>query len=49
MNVVVADHPAEVLERGKPLTYRGFKIWHFDNGQTIDSPNFRRPATRRST
>jgi cyanophycinase len=36
VNIVVADHPAEVLERGKPLTYRGFKIWHFDDGQTID-------------
>jgi cyanophycinase len=43
VNVVVADHPAEVLERGKPLTYRGFKIWHFDNGQTIDLSNL--PAT----
>jgi cyanophycinase len=36
VNVVVADHRAEVLERGKPLTYRGYKIWHFDDGQTID-------------
>ena len=36
VNVVVADHPPEVVERGKPLTYRGFKIWHFDSGQTID-------------
>jgi len=43
VNVVVADHPAEILERGKPLTYRGFKIWHFDNGQTIDLSNL--PAT----
>jgi cyanophycinase len=36
VNVVVADHRAAVLERGKPLTYRGYKIWHFDDGQTID-------------
>ena len=36
VNVIVADHPAQVLEKGKPLTYRGFKIWHFDAGQTID-------------
>jgi cyanophycinase len=36
VDVVVADHPGEVVERGKPLTYRGFKIWHFDAGQTID-------------
>jgi cyanophycinase len=36
VNVVVADHRAEVLERGKRLTYRGFRIWHFDDGQIID-------------
>jgi cyanophycinase len=36
VNVIVADHPGEVVERGQPLTYRGFKIWHFDAGQTID-------------
>lgn len=39
VNVVVADHPPEVVERGKPLTYRGFKVWHFDAGQTIDLKN----------
>ena len=43
VNVVVADHRAEVLERGKPLTYRGFRIWHFDRGQTVDLANL--PAT----
>ncbi|HEY2325500.1 MAG TPA: prolyl oligopeptidase family serine peptidase [Thermoanaerobaculia bacterium] len=36
VDVVLADHPGEVVERGRPLTYRGFKIWHFDGGQTID-------------
>ena len=36
VNVIVADHRAEVLERGKPLTYRGYKIWHFDAGQTVN-------------
>lgn len=36
VDVVVADHPAAVLEKGKPLTYRGFRIWHFDTAQTID-------------
>jgi cyanophycinase-like exopeptidase len=30
------DHPAEVLERGKPLTYRGLKVWKFTAGDTID-------------
>ena len=34
--LVVADHPAEVLERGKPLTYRGYSIWKFPAGSTID-------------
>lgn len=36
VNVIVADHPAEVLTAGSALTYRGYKIWHFDAGQTID-------------
>jgi cyanophycinase len=43
VNVVIADHKAEVLEKGKPLTYRGFKIWHFDDGQVIDLNHL--PAT----
>lgn len=43
VNVIVADHPAQVLEKGKPLTYRGFRIWHFDAGQTIDVRHL--PAT----
>jgi cyanophycinase len=36
VNVIVADHPAEALAAGSALTYRGYKIWHFDAGQTID-------------
>jgi len=36
VNVIVANHPAAVLEKGAPLTYRGYQIWHFDAGQTID-------------
>ncbi|MGZ7079178.1 MAG: cyanophycinase, partial [Thermoanaerobaculia bacterium] len=34
--LVLADHPGEVVERGKPLTYRGYKIWKFPAGSTID-------------
>jgi cyanophycinase len=36
VNVVVADHGAETLVKGSPLTYRGYRIWRFDSGQTID-------------
>jgi hypothetical protein len=25
-----------VLERGKPLTYRGYKVWKFDRGAEFD-------------
>jgi len=34
--LLVVDHPAEVLERGNPLTYRGLKVWKFTAGDTID-------------
>jgi cyanophycinase len=34
--LIVADHPAEVLRARTPLTYRGFKIWKFRAGDTID-------------
>jgi cyanophycinase len=34
--LLVVDHAAEVLERGKPLTHRGLKIWKFTAGDTID-------------
>jgi cyanophycinase len=30
------DHAPEVLERGKPLTYRALKVWKFTAGDTID-------------
>ena len=30
------DHKPELLERGKPLTYRGLKVWKFTAGETID-------------
>lgn len=34
--LVVADHAADVLRPGTPLTYRGFKVWKFESGTTID-------------
>lgn len=34
--LLVADHPAEKLERGKPLTYRNLRVWKFSAGATID-------------
>jgi len=37
------DHAAEVLERGKPLTYRGLKVRKFVAGETIDFAH--RPTT----
>lgn len=36
VHLIVADHKAETLERGKPLTYRGFRISRFDAGETFD-------------
>jgi cyanophycinase len=34
--LLAVDHPPEVLEKGKPLTYRGLKVWKFTAGETID-------------
>ena len=34
--LILADHQADVLEKGKPLTYRGYKVWRFPSGSTID-------------
>ncbi len=44
---IVADHAAETLEVNKPLTYRGFKVWKFPSGATIDLRN--RPAAGSTT
>ncbi|MGW4523366.1 hypothetical protein [Amycolatopsis sp. NPDC004378] len=41
--IVLADHQPEQAVAGRPLTYRGFKIWHLRPGSTFD---FRtRPTT----
>lgn len=36
VHVIVADRKPEVIERGIPLTYRGYKIWRFETGETLD-------------
>lgn len=36
VHLIVTDHKAEVLERGKPLTDRGFRIWRFNAGEAFD-------------
>jgi cyanophycinase len=43
VHFVVADRKPEVLERGKPLTLRGMKIWRFAKGERVDLR--RLPAT----
>ncbi|HEV8659746.1 MAG TPA: cyanophycinase [Thermoanaerobaculia bacterium] len=34
--IIIADRKPEVIERETPLTYRGYKIWKFESGDTID-------------
>jgi len=34
--LILADHQPDVLEPGKPLTYRGYKVWKYPTGSTID-------------
>lgn len=36
---VLADHPPEVCESGRPLTYSNFKIWRVAPGQTFNLRN----------
>ena len=43
VHLVIADSPAQVLERGKPLTHRGYRIWRLNKGETVDLK--RLPAT----
>ena len=35
-HLVVADSRAEVLSPKTPLTHRGFRIWRFESGETLD-------------
>lgn len=34
--LVLGDHQPEICERGKPLTYRGYKEWVLRSGETVD-------------
>lgn len=36
VQIIAAEKSAEVLQRGTPLTYRDFRIWHFDRGDFVD-------------
>ena len=36
IHVIVADQRPAVLERGKPLTLHGMKIWRFSKGEKVD-------------
>ncbi len=36
VHLIVADHKADVMERGKPLTYRGFRVTRLNAGETFD-------------
>ena len=36
VHVIVADKAPQVIERSTPLTARGYKIWRFESGATID-------------
>ncbi|HEU4521253.1 MAG TPA: cyanophycinase, partial [Thermoanaerobaculia bacterium] len=47
VQIVAAEGNADVLERGKPLTYRGFKIWRFNRGDLVDLRDL--PATPHKT
>jgi cyanophycinase len=34
--LVLADHQPEVCAKGTPLTYRGFRVWRYEAGATLD-------------
>jgi cyanophycinase len=36
VQIVAADRDAELLERGRPLTHRGFQVWRFNRGDFVD-------------
>lgn len=36
VNVVLAGRKAKVIDANRPLTSKGFKIWRFDKGATVD-------------
>jgi cyanophycinase-like exopeptidase len=36
---VLGDHPPEICQPGKPLTYYDYKIWRVPRGETFDLTN----------
>jgi cyanophycinase len=46
VHVIVADRKPEVIERGIPLTYRGYKVWRFETGSTIDLDRLPKTPTK---
>ena len=44
--VVIADRKPDVIEREIPLTYRGYKIWRFNAGETIDRDRLPKTPTK---
>lgn len=41
--LVLADHPATVIQAKKPLSYSGFKVWKYTSGQSFSLTS--RPTT----
>ena len=39
VHVIAASGAAEMLERGQPLTHRGFRVWRFPRGAFVDLRN----------
>jgi hypothetical protein len=33
---VAADHPPEVCERGRPLSFSNYRIWRIETGDSFD-------------
>jgi cyanophycinase len=34
--LILADHAPAVCTKGKPLTYRGYRVWKYEHGATLD-------------
>jgi cyanophycinase len=46
VHVIVADKAPKVIERATPLTERGYKIWRFESGATIDLDRLPKTPTK---
>ena len=36
VHVIVTDDKAETMQRATPLTHRGFRVWRFEAGESVD-------------